>query len=171
MGQYYTAFTKIDGEYNSYGFWGHLKLMEHSWWKNDWVNLISESIYHNRGNVAWIGDYAEEEEIAPFDIPDGLNRTVLNDSTVCDFTLNGKFLVNHTKGVYLDCTKYYNANEKNDWCIHPLPLLTAVGNGRGGGDYWGFKPGQVGVWAWNELEVTDAPPSGYKEVMFFFSED
>lgn len=39
--------------------------------------------------------------------------------------------------------------ENNGWTVHPLPLLTAEGNGRGGGDYHEQNPDieLVGTWA------------------------
>jgi len=61
--------------------------------------------------------------------------------------LDGKYLVNHTIGAYLDCDKYKARCNNNDWILHPLPLLTAVGNGLGGGDYYGINKDQVGAWA------------------------
>lgn len=36
-----------------------------------------------------------------------------------------------------------------------MSLLTAIGNGRGGGDYFGENSNKVGSWAWNIIEITD----------------
>ena len=42
--------------------------------------------------------------------------------------------------------------DKEGWTIHPLPLLTAVGNGRGGGDFQdGIGIEWLGLWAWHLL--------------------
>lgn len=56
------------------------------------------------------------------------------------------------------------------WRIHPLPLLTAIGNGLGGGDYYGINTDDVGTWAWNEISVEDEPPVEYTEVKYTFRE-
>ena len=63
MGQYYRAILgdayglncmvfdrSVDGEYTL------AKLMEHSWWKNSFVNSFSEQIYKCKSRVCWVGD-------------------------------------------------------------------------------------------------------------------
>ena len=37
--------------------------------------------------------------------------------------------------------------------VHPLPLLTSIGNGKGGGDYSGTCMGWVGAWALHPIGV------------------
>ena len=39
--------------------------------------------------------------------------------------------------------------------FHPLPLLTANGNGRGGGDYLGSDMDLVGSWAGDRIAVAN----------------
>ena len=74
----------------------------------------------------------------------------------------------------MDCSKYAE-NSKGTWGIlHPLTLLTAVGNGMGGGDFNGKTremEDNVGIWAWNLLEIKDTKPLGYNEVEYTFIED
>jgi len=41
--------------------------------------------------------------------------------------------------------------DEEDHIIHPLPLLTCLGNGKGGGDYWGSDKEWVGSWALHAL--------------------
>lgn len=81
-----------------------------------------------------------------------------------DKGLNGgkevKYLFNHTKREYLalaDCPE-----NKDGYTIHPLGLLTALGNGQGGGDYYGEDGADyVGYWSGdclssgNSLEYAD----------------
>ena len=90
----------------------------------------------------------------------------------------GMFLVNHTIKRYLDLEKYIEQCSIKDkdgdaWCLNPLSLLTACGNGRGGGDFHhghtGYK--DVGAWAFHLLEYTDEIPGGYMEAEFSFIED
>ena len=71
MGQYYRPILgdsyglsckvfdrTVDGEYT------FAKLLEHSWWKNPFVNAFSEKLYEEPGRVCWVGDYADEPEIS-----------------------------------------------------------------------------------------------------------
>ena len=61
--------------------------------------------------------------------------------------------------------------DKDGWTIHPLSLLTAVGNGRG--DYGDecVDSYMVGAWAGNTLEITDVVPEGYELEDVRFSEE
>ena len=54
--------------------------------------------------------------------------------------------------------------------INPLPLLTALGNGRGGGDYSGTDEDKVGIWARDVLSVEFNIPKGFKEFKVNFRE-
>lgn len=56
------------------------------------------------------------------------------------------------------------------WVTHPLPLLTAIGNGRGGGDYHGTNESMVGMWAMDLLSFTEDRPSSKNEVLIPFIE-
>lgn len=61
------------------------------------------------------------------------------------------YLINVSKHEYIDISHYLSDcgkdGEKIYDIIHPLPILTAVGNGQGGGDYEGICMEYVGVWA------------------------
>lgn len=103
-----------------------------------------------------------------------------------------RYLINHTTKEYVDLESYIEKNkwhEKSEYrrrrdgrvvnepyeydkCIHPLPLLTACGNGRGGGDYYDCFPDyeKVGSWAFCEIELTGVKPKGYDLVEYCFSE-
>ena len=41
--------------------------------------------------------------------------------------------------------------EADELIVHPLPLLTSIGNGKGGGDYFGTCMEWVGAWAMHQL--------------------
>ena len=86
------------------------------------------------------------------------------------------FLINHDQKVYIDCEKYFEEAQKkssDSWVVHPLSLLTVVGNGRGGGDY---RPNNdedanaVGSWAWNLIEVCGEIPDGCSPLNVVFYE-
>jgi hypothetical protein len=51
---------------------------------------------------------------------------------------------------------------------HPLPLLTAEGNGRGGGDYRGESP-LIGSWARDVISVETEAPTDFEELLFDLS--
>ena len=55
--------------------------------------------------------------------------------------------------------EYVLANGEQKWggIIHPLPLLTAIGNGKGGGDYRGTCLDLVGHWACDKIEAALFP--------------
>lgn len=180
----YTPGVKLeDGTEGS--FEGY-KLMEHSWWKNDFVSAIANILTTTKAYVSWCGDYAEEYETVrlgfhyhtvwpKYDEDD--KKQVKNKypkKAPADFTLKGKYLVNHSKKEYLDLDKYYAKFEADggDWCVHPLPLLTVIGNGRGGGDYHECYPcfQHTGIWAGNLLSIDEAIPEGYTEFETYFTE-
>lgn len=170
-----------------------LKLTEHSWYGNDFVNGVVERIEGRPAAVAWVGDYADEEE--DFKGVEGYTPEVYNllwprkdgDPSLPEGPFpslpdrhDDGFLVDRTKRLYIDLAAYYKAAKAKNgvhwWCIHPLPLLTAIGNGRGGGDYCasGIQHGpkrrarneeMVGAWAMDVIEYAhERPGEGYAEV-------
>ena len=92
--------------------------------------------------VIWCGDYADEPDdfnfpnCSAFYVPHyeevwGDSVSAIGVSST-DFTLDGKFLLNHDTKQFIDLDAYKAAcTDKHGWCIPPLPLLTAVGNDRG----------------------------------------
>jgi len=71
----------------------------------------------------------------------------------------------------LDDWEYVDKNkvpkDKEGWRIHPLPLLTCEGNGRGGGDYHGEDPNHlIGRWARKRIMVQKTLPKNMKEIIF-----
>lgn len=180
-----------------------MKLMEHSWIGNDLVNAVQSLIINCPKQVAWMGDYADSKDGSPYEkqveshmtwdeFMEIYRKAVDSDECrveppVMCFGLRsaGWFLVNHTKRVYIDLTQYVRNNAYfEEWrdvdgfhrqttCVHPLPLLTACGNNRGGGDYHANHPGieSVGTWAFDLIELTQcAPDKDYESVMFKFDE-
>lgn len=131
------------------------KLMEHSWWLNPTANAVAKMIFEKSGHIFWCGDYSEDS-MAKMAWANEDERGLENPE---DFTLDNKYILNYSKKVYLDCNKYKEASKDADgWVIHPLPLLTALGNGLGGGDYCGTNQDVVGSWAGDELEIIKEKP-------------
>ena len=190
MGQYYRPILgdayglncmvfdrSVDGEYTL------AKLMEHSWWKNPFVNSFSAQIYNIKSRVCWVGDYATEPadfkfaNNSAFYVPNYNevwgNKVELITLHGTDFTLDGKFLLNHDTNEYLDLDEYKEkSKDKEGWTIHPLPLLTAVGNDRGGGDFYKGNIGYefVGIWAWQLISIADSIPKNFTPVNIIFRE-
>lgn len=147
--------------------------MEHSWWLNREVGKVCELLHRAPLHVAWVGDYADDVGCDPLlyearrDAKNGL------EVPFEPLLLDGKFLVNHTKEEFVDCDAYKKrAAQADGWCIHPLPLLTAIGNGEGGGDYFGKSSRNVvGRWANDVITVEDVRPALLKELVCTFIED
>lgn len=202
MGQYYKCLTKEGGEFKTYslqvkgwkekddgkyGYYNGVKLMEHSWWGNSFMKAITTKLYHHKMRVAWVGDYADdfhwedEEKVSPKTLHwlawGGFKDTpTLPDEDIYEgnMTLDHKYLVNHTREIYLDCDEYKKkSQDKDGWCVHPLSLLTACGNGLGGGDYWEEHPYSdcVGDWCFDEISVEDTPPKNYTKEYYEFREN
>ena len=168
------------------------KLTEHSWWYNPFVNAVCEKIYNDarKSRIIWMGDYAKQfasnlegthNGLTPLKIRRYHKRCWATDSTTfsipsTEFTLEGKYLINHTKKEYINCSTYFeNSVMTDNWCMHPLPLLTCIGNGYGGGDYKSPTLGSsielVGMWAWDEISIDDDPISEYTEIFPVFKEE
>lgn len=177
---------------------GHnsVKLMEHSWWNNEFLTNFCARLYersrenNKETHILWLGDYAELDGLSSLEglsacfarvvqrswlkqaLQDPNRKEIDIGNTNPDFSLINKFLINTTKQEFINCTTYYNCNhDVDDWCIHPLPLLTAVGNGEGGGDYFGVNNELVGRWAGDALYIDDNEPvEPFKEIFPIFRE-
>lgn len=162
---------------NSWGScYSGMKLMEHSWLENDFVNGVLESIWDNSCRVAWVGDYADD--IDDFDeyYTEEVYESVWGDYAVelpfdeVPSIHSEGFIVNHDKGLYIDLAKYAKESASKprwsdvEWCIHPLPILTCVGNGRGGGDYHGTNMDAIGSWCMDLISFRMEFPSAFREV-------
>lgn len=89
-------------------------------------------------------------------------------------SLRDKFLVNYTKKIYIDGTIYFiTARNEEGWCTNPLSLLTALGNGQGGGDYRGKEEEKIGAWAGDWISVEGIPSLLFedKTLDYIFSPD
>lgn len=80
--------------------------------------------------------------------------------------LNYKYILNLTKKEYVKIPEY----NENEWTIHPLPLLCADGNGRGGGDYQGINMNKVGIWAYDKIGISNDIPNDFNELVVNFEE-
>lgn len=81
-----------------------------------------------------------------------------------------KYILNLTKKTYIVIPE---SNGSMDYpTIHPLPLLCADGNGRGGGDYNGSNMCLIGAWAYDCIGVANELPEDFKtELVVTFVEN
>jgi len=175
MGQYYYAvILDVNGWIRVWMVPGlGIKLMEHSYLGNEGVETFEAELTpegrHHKSRVVWCGDYADAEP--------GLGK---NLHLIChernDLALHSAikhtdaypFLVNHTKRQFVDKSKVPKGVQGSQ--IHPLPLLTCEGNGRGGGDFHGESP-LIGSWARDVISAEKTAPEGFTELAFDLRED
>lgn len=200
MGQYYKPLLIADDgtmqTAYSHDYGNGLKLMEHSWVGNDFVNAVLRQLDGAPKRLAWVGDYADsvvDDECCFSDafITDrkdfmrlyeslwgnGSEPITKIDKGLPQYKLSNEeancFIVNVTRNCYIDMEKYVAENKEKDgecfWCINPLPLLTSIGNGQGGGDYRGDDH-RVGSWAFDKIYITTLRPGKMEEVMYYFHE-
>lgn len=136
-----------------------VKLMEHAYIDTKLMNAIEAELSEDgtfyKSRVVWAGDYADPE-------PDGRTLHELTDEQhgkemALPTTPSAKtyrYITNHTKREYIDKETLKNR-------IHPLPLLTAEGNGAGGGDYRGHNEALCGSWARDVISMDNELYDGY----------
>jgi len=175
MGQYYSPVSIEKKEHvYSHDYGSGLKLMEHSWMKNNFVRavetLIAKDGAWHGDHIVWAGDYAdpEPEIIDPRDSTKKVNLFFICESEkrnpeIPDDGVDFRYLVNITKMEFVDKTKV--PYDRDGWQIHPLPLLTCEGNGRGGGDYHGESQ-LIGAWARDVIFATNDEPANCNEIIF-----
>jgi len=191
MGQYYNIGfrnkEKVFVNYRKVNDCGFqcAKLMEHSYINNELMDAVADFINTNPTKLLWCGDYAEDNEVKDktfgyLEYKDLWGDEPLRDGVLpfvfqkcVNFKYNGKFLVNHDKRQYVSFDKVLNENHvywSEHHIINPISILTALGNGRGGGDYGGENQELVGSWAWDTIEIKDTIPCGYVELDAKFTE-
>lgn len=184
MGQYYHPINIDKKQYvYSHDYGSGLKLMEHSWVGNNFVNvvenLIAEGGAWHGDRIVWAGDYADPDKGRKNNLycivgAKDKNRIKPDPTVTRIVPVKSKFryVLNDDTKEFVDTKKiplsdvYYEDNGTAwTYTMHPLPILTCEGNGRGGGD---FHKGDdlVGKWARNRVSVSTRKPKGYKELEF-----
>ena len=146
------------------------KLMEHSYIGTRFMAVVEfllspEGMFY-KSPLVWAGDYADSEVDTDKNLHDIASDLVGRESIGLTYTATSsyRYIVNHTKKLYVDKNLDFGGN------IHPLSLLTAEGNGRGGGDYSGSFEDHIGTWARDVISVEKDPLDGFKELECPFSE-
>jgi hypothetical protein len=170
MGQYYKAVIldknkkKVNKWLLSHDFGSGLKLMEHSWVENEFVKSFERLILNKPEHVVWGGDYADKCKGLKTNVYDRCkdSNQVPKNEVYPVSVLASRYIINHTKREYVDKIR---VPENDEWFIHPLPLLTCEGNGRGGGDFRGDS-NLIGSWARDFISIGREIPEGFKELIF-----
>lgn len=183
------AATLLCYDYRFEDGWGiGAKLMEHSYVGNalveEMVGLLGTKF---KGYpFVWVGDYADKKKVngKNTDIYTAANRFIWKDiDGECEEKSSAYMNLWNTKHFYRNDFKYLVNYDRKEYCvipksdpenyvIHPLPLLTSSGNGRGGGDY-GLSDKRVGRWAYNSIGATNDEKEieGFKKISGFFKLD
>ncbi len=173
MGQYYMPVIRSsDGSMQkmySHDYDNGLKLMEHSYLGNRFVNAVLSVMEYfckeeDYVRLYWIGDYASD--VIPKEDTDKLNAYRFGwDDRKPNYKYEPSDEFEATVGWIvhnLDTHEVLNIPAFGyGWTINVLPLLTNCGNGQGGGDFDGIlkldgktvSVHDIGPWAGNRLNV------------------
>lgn len=163
-----------------------MKLTEHSYFGNFVVETVINLVCMNgKARVAWVGDYADE--IKRKGVRYSLYTALRDNDSIEAYAMenltkpsNKKWMLNHTKHECVNLADYprqyqvesFSLDKKGkivsemvtEDVLHPLPILTCMGNYRGGGDYFPkFMPydsiDYVGTWAGDVISFSDQEPN------------
>lgn len=113
--------------------------------------FVFEKLYKN-------GDIEKADE------SDFVEKVITKDNA--DKVDTFKYIINLDKKEAVAIPEY----KEDEWTIHPLPLLCASGNGRGGGDYHGINEDMVGAWAYDRIGLDNELPDSVKLIEIEFKE-
>ena len=174
MGQYYKPVilddnSQIEASWCAHDYGDGLKLTEHSYVGNDFLAAVFSKLHATPSRLIWAGDYGKFEDRDLFKEADDFNAGFTSKSYDHE---NWVYAVNHDKRTF---ARLNNKDNKGpfDLTFSPLPILTAVGNGQGGGDYFGPNSELAGTWAGDHISIVryrgDFPKS-FTELKATFTE-
>ena len=133
------------------------KLMEHSYLDDGLPATVMTLLASDwsGARIVWAGDYADVEVGKDANLYDLATLLLVPSSSSL---LSPRFLINRDRREYIDLRQV--SPQADGLTLHPLPLLTAEGNGRGGGDYHGCDH-RIGLWAREHLAASDIAPTSY----------
>lgn len=182
LGQYY-KFINMDKKEVCDRNRGGYKLMEHSYLNNDYcdniLTLLSNKWKGDR--IIHMGDYADENDgTLTSHLIAKLKREFKPDTSFYNYSYNFediepkkvsnkiRYVYNLDKMEYIDLyhqpiigTWYYDGKASFSK-INSFALLTACGNGQGGGDYCGVSKNNVGAWAGDHFVSSEKLLEEYK---------
>jgi hypothetical protein len=163
MGAYYEGTIETDDgliRFNPHSVDNGLKLMEHSWLKNRYVNLVLNELTEPK-RLSWVCDYTEND----YWVWD--NAKEVNFDSSDDF-VKYKYIINEDKKLFIDVDKLeelYNEQTSDGWHIHPIPILCNIEeSSQGGGDFH-EEDSRRSIWSKDRIWVTnDEPDKTYQDV-------
>lgn len=170
MGQYYRFYMTNGKEERvmcPFDYGNTFKLMEHSWIGNNFCNQAVASLMDmGGGKVYHLGDYADDL------VSKEIYRKTWGDEDGEDLSIRFRDMWEFDQGeeVFIICPerkeyiRYPFQRKGDNWYANHFALLTALGNQRGGGDYYGSNEDMVGLWAGLDLEVVTKEPAGLKKI-------
>ena len=168
MGQGYNAVILSDDAkvirtwVNPHAYDNGYKLVEHSYIGNNFMEAVESLICPTgmfyKSRIVWAGDYGDSEPGANgknlYELVEGrpesrpqVQLNMYGKPRMSDYL----YVVNHTKQEYMFKGQH----------LHCLSIMTAEGNGRGGGDYNGPGMELVGTWARDVISVEKEVPAGF----------
>jgi hypothetical protein len=143
--------------------------MEHSFIGNSFVSAVESLILNKPECFVWAGDYADNCKQRKSNVYDRCKDKTQFKPNVMVSIKESRFVINHTKGLYVDKNKVPKDASNWGYKLHPLPLLTCEGNGKGSGDFGGSSE-LIGTWARDVISVAAKKPKGFKELIFDVTE-
>jgi hypothetical protein len=168
MGAYFKAVllkadrTTIDKFSVSWDYNDGAKLKEHSYIGKEFVSAFESMLFQKKQRVVWACDNAPNCKLRRTKVYHRCTDDKLVKPTVSIREIHRRFIINHTKKIYIDKSKL--KPNPQGLTIHPLPLLTAEAQGIV--ENYGIQDDKIGTWARNVIEVNYEAPKGYKEVEF-----
>ena len=172
MGQYYMPVIQEERKLYrvySHDFGNGFKLTEHSYIGNSFMNVVCNYMVDNAVKLWWCGYYVEAEDFEDekefkriydyaWNREENGRTTIPEKNTDFDWSKQWYF-VNETKKEFVKMP-VRKKEEECDWTYNCVSLLTAVGNGRGGGDYRKEDMlSVVGYWAGDVVYLTLEKPN------------
>ena len=172
------------------------KMLEHCYQDNDGVLIVDKLLRKDglwwKQPVVWAGFYADDESDLFLPDEDSEDKNATKPANLYDYadrhglqlssspqsnnTTPCRYVLNHDKKQFVDI--FTLPVDKWGHKVHPLCLLTAEGNGRGGGDYKRKSSNfhelcadfhLVGSWARDPISVQDEEPdSDFEELKVQF---
>lgn len=196
MGQYYRAYLEADepDRYEVFRPWCGAKLCEIAFCDLSFVNLVFNRLINRPMHLAFIGDYANDKDDKwggynhsgymlrydrAYGDEAGANAIVCMEEEEARKVqeqvkdISSAYVVNKSRKEFISLRDYKRLAEKyypKAYVMHPLVILTACGNGRGGGDYYTNDEdlyASVGKWAFDVIEIVltqNMVNSTYKDV-------
>lgn len=154
--------------FNTHDVGNGLKLMEHSYVRNNYVLTIMAMLFNNPQKLVWLCDYHEPDENTKASW-ETINDSSYSEDLSLDQANNKYFIINHDKNCFIDVEKliqlYKEDENYSEWMIHPIPLLcNSDESALGGGDYHP-RDSRRATWCEDLIETSFEPPKkGFVDV-------